>query len=421
MLETQNDHKIPYKIWRRLPKKARQLIFRDLIPRLAPRLSRHPLPQQPITVLAPFSSSIGVGWGGRGNAKILDQSGFEPRMYDWTNVLFSSDLPHKMAVSQLKKPDAGPGLLLFHANPNHLPALLFHLGKKAITGKYVVGYAVWELPLLPPDWKRNLRCVHSIWCPSSFAAKAFRAATDKPVHVVPHCIDPPASIAPDRERFCIASDTFAVLTAVHLGSGLSRKNPRAAIRAFRSAFPNESKAVLLAKVSQADSYPDRMEDIESEIQGAKNIHLIKDTLNENDYWTLLASIDAVLSLHRSEGFGLVPAQAMALGKLAIATGWSGNMDYMTSENSLPVDYEMVPVEDPEGNYREDGQLWAEPDVDHAASLLRQAAEDPGLRRRIGARAMHTVCKKLGPDAVARTMRHRLAELGITPDKNMRCK
>jgi len=416
-----NSYGSLYKIWQSLPKWVRKLIFLEVIPLIAPRISRHPSPKPPLTILAPFSSSIGIGWGGRGNARILDHAGFEPRLYDWTNVLFSSDLPDKNLVPQRRKPDAGPGVLLFHANPNHLPALLLHLGKKAITDKYIIGYAVWELPRLPPDWERNLRCVHSIWCPSSFAAQAFRAATDNPVHVVPHCVDPPAGLAPDRERFGIARDTFAVLTAIHLGSGLTRKNPLAAIEAFRSAFPNDQKAVLLVKVSQADSYPDRMEDIEKAIQGAENIRLIKDTLGETDYWSLLASIDSVLSLHRSEGFGLVPAQAMALGKLAISTGWSGNMDYMNRKNSLLVDYSLVPINDPEGNYHEDGQLWADPDVDHAAARLRQAAENTGLRQRIGARAMHTVSTKLGPDAIARTILDQLADLGVTPGVKARRK
>ncbi len=416
MVQTKYDDRFLQKAWRTLPKWARRLIFHELIPLIAPRPSRQPIPKPPVTVLAPFSSSIGIGWGGRENAKILDSAGFDTHLFDWTSLLFSSDLPNSKPVTQ-QKPDAGPGVLLFHANPNHLPVLLLQLGKRVIAEKYVIGYAVWELPRLPPDWEHNLRFVHNIWCPSSFAAKAFRKATDKPVHVVPHCIDPPDDIVPERERFGIARDLFAVLTAIHLGSGLSRKNPLAAIEAFRSAFPNDQKAVLLVKVSQADAYPDRMKEIELGLESAENICVIKDMLNEKDYWTLLASIDAVLSLHRSEGFGLIPAQAMALGKLAIATGWSGNMDYMTTENSLPIDYSLVPVEDPEGNYFADGQKWAEPDVGHAAALLRQAAKDKAMRRSLGKAAARTLHDGFSRKAVAQVIQSQLSDLGITPGSN----
>ena len=180
-----------------------------------------------------------------------------------------------------------------------------HLGRRSIANKYVISFSVWELPRIPPDWRRNLRSVHEVWCPSSFAANAFRTATGKPVHVVPHSVDPPTGITPDRPRFGIAPDAFAVLTAVHLGSGLTRKNPLAAIRAFRLAFGESEKAVLLVKVSQGAAYPDRLQAIQRAVKGAPNVRLMLDTLSDTDYWRLLQSVDAVLSLHRSEGFGLV--------------------------------------------------------------------------------------------------------------------
>jgi len=293
------------------------------------------------------------------------------------------------------------------------------LGNSSIAKKYVISYSVWELPRIPPDWQRNLRFVHEVWCPSNFAANAFRTATDKPVHVVPHSVDPPTRITPDRPRFGIAPSAFAVLTAVHLSSGLTRKNPLAAIAAFRSAFGDSSRAVLLVKVSQDATYPDRLRVIQRAAQGAPNVRILQDTHSDADYWRLLQSIDAVLSLHRSEGFGLVPAQAMSIGKVAIATGWSGNMDYMNSKNSLPVDYSLVPVSDPEGNYTTDGQQWAEPDIEHAATLLQRAENDKALRRQLGEAAVRTIGLTFSHDAVACVISDRLKDLGIEPRSDRR--
>jgi hypothetical protein len=44
-----------------------------------------------------------------------------------------------------------------------------------------------------------------------------------------------------------------------------------------------------------------------------------------DHAALIAACDIVLSPHRAQGLGFVPAEAMRLGKSVIATGWSGNI------------------------------------------------------------------------------------------------
>ena len=105
---------------------------------------------------------------------------------------------------------------------------------------------------------------------------------------------------------------------------------------------------------------------------------------------LMAAADIVISLHRSEGFGLVPAQAMALGKPVIATGWSGNLDFMNKNNSALVSYSLIPVRDPEGAFQADDQKWADANVDEAAEWLRRLAGDADLRARLGAAAAKDV-------------------------------
>ena len=75
-----------------------------------------------------------------------------------------------------------------------------------------------------------------------------------------------------------------------------------------------------------------------------NVHLVTDVLSRQAVDSLMACSDAFVSLHRSEGFGLPIAEAMALGKPVIATGWSGNMDFMSEDTAACVGYEIVELE-----------------------------------------------------------------------------
>jgi glycosyltransferase involved in cell wall biosynthesis len=115
-------------------------------------------------------------------------------------------------------------------------------------------------------------------------------------------------------------------------------------------------------------------------------------------WSLMASIDCFVSLHRAEGFGLGMAEAMACGKSVIATGWSGNVDFTRADNAMLVDYALVELARDLGPYRE-GQQWAEPDLDSAAAAMRQVAESAALRQRLGRRGLETVARELSPEAL----------------------
>jgi glycosyltransferase involved in cell wall biosynthesis len=116
----------------------------------------------------------------------------------------------------------------------------------------------------------------------------------------------------------------------------------------------------------------------------------------------MASADIILSLHRSEGFGLTPAQGMAAGKAVVATGWSGNLDYMSRDDAALVDYKLIPVEDPQGFYT-DG-CWADPDLDQAAAKLTVLIDDAHARKALGQRAQAHVAEVLDPVRLGRQAR-----------------
>ena len=186
-----------------------------------------------------------------------------------------------------------------------------------------------------------------------------------------------------------------VLNVFHLGSAFSRKNPLAAIAAFRKAFGDAPNRMLAIKIIDNGAHWARRE-LDMAIAGAGNIRLIEGMFPEPDMAGLMAGADIVISLHRSEGFGLVPAQAMALGKPVIATAWSGNLEFMNKDNSALVSYSLIPVRDPEGVFEADGQMWADANVEEAAQWLRRLASDTDLRAKMGAAAAKDVAAQLSP-------------------------
>ena len=194
-----------------------------------------------------------------------------------------------------------------------------------------------------------------------------------------------------------------------LDSVMQRKNPFAAVEAFRRAFPRQSSQALLIKAASAGSHREEYAELEDRLRGIPNVYLTDRLLSRARVNGLLAACDSVVSLHRSEGFGLILAEAMYLGKPVVATGWSGNMDFMNSGNSCPVGYELVTLDRTYWYYHA-GQHWAEPDIDHAAHLMLRVVEDSTYRKQLGERARDTIRSQFSPEAAGLRYRRRLAFL-----------
>lgn len=295
-------------------------------------------------------------------------------------------------------PPPGAALLAV-VNAPILPVGLARWPRSLPRGRRVIGMFVWELPAVPPSWHDGAKFVHEIWAPSDFCAEAFEPLAPGRVRVVPYPLAalPPRPIEGGRADFGLPDDAVVVLVVFNLASSRVRKNPEAAIRAFRAAFGDRHDRLLVLKLSGATMYPGDLAEIRALVGDAPNIRVISETIPEPALRGLIAASDIVLSLHRAEGFGLIPATAMLLGRPVVTTGWSGNMSFMDGESAALVDYRLVPVDDPRGTYRLAGARWAEPDADHAAVLLRRLADDPALRVDLGARGQACARAALGDE------------------------
>jgi len=387
------------RLWRRLPQHTRIRLQSQLTRLIAPAPDSTAQGGLPIGLAGLFSSAGGLGEGARLAYTALDRAGLAPAAFDLSGAFGQVELSTQTSRRAL---NPGGGSLIVHHNGPFMPHAMWALGRAQIQRRRIIGYWAWELPQLPPVWRAGLRFVHEVWVPSSFTRDAVAAATDLPVHVVPHPL-PAMPATPDmRRKLGLAQDALVVLNVFHMGSAFSRKNPLAAIAAFRRAFGNAADRVLAIKLIDNGADRGRAE-LDAAIAGAANIKIIEGTLPQADMAGLMAASDIVVSLHRSEGFGLVMAQAMALGKPVIATAWSGNLDFMTERNSALVSFSLVPVDEPDGAFGVSNQEWADADVDHAADWLRRLAGGAQLRETMGAAARADVTRQLSPDSFAHTV------------------
>lgn len=332
-----------------------------------------------VCVAGLLSSSTGLGTGARYCIQALHASGVPTSIAD-----LSAEFGHDDFNSAARLGPSGPsgaGQVLIHINGPEFERACFMLRLWKGHRKKVVGYWAWELPTPPPGWDAALDYLHEIWTPSTFVADAIRPMTAKPVRVVPHFV-PRAGAAQPRSE---ASATCFLVIADGRSS-FTRKNVATSIRAFQDGARSASSR-LIVKLQATRLYPSQLQEVTALTSGDSRIVLIDRVLNATEYDTLLNEADVLISLHRSEGFGIPMAEFMARGKPVVATGWSGNIDFMDAESAALVPYTLVPIDDPSGVYRGPfDAVWAEPDQEAAVRLVSELEANQALRAQIGLRA-----------------------------------
>ena len=207
-------------------------------------------------------------------------------------------------------------------------------------------------------------------------AETLAAASPKPVVHMPMPVTLPPVVDLPREALGLPGG-FVFLLVYDFASVLARKNPVGLIEAFLRAFPDpEEGARLVLKSINSERHPNEHDQVRLAAKGHPHVHLLDFYVSADEKNAMIAAADCYASLHRSEGFGITMAEAMLLGKPVVATAYSGNLDFMRPENSYLVDYELAPIGPGNGPYPPEAE-WAEPDLDHAATLMREVVRGPG--------------------------------------------
>lgn len=353
-----------------------------------------------VNVAGYFYAPTGMGESARSMARTCTAGGiaFKPiplpsiHLESWLDI----DMLRQGGLMASHDPANETNLII--ANGDDFPHVRSRLPYAFWAERKNIGYWVWETEELP---KTNADCetLSEIWSPSEYSAEAIRKAVNIPVRVVPHVLEFSEidAAVPNRSRFGIPDDKMAFGFFFDCKSVVERKNPAAIIRAFRMAFGSSPReATLILKASSPENAQAEIQKLKREADGL-NVIWITDVLARTEMLSLMKSLDVYVSLHRSEGFGLTMAEAMAMGKPVIATGYSGNVDFMNEQNSCLVRSRVIKTEQAFGAYPS-GTEWADPDAEHAAACMRDLTS-PARREEIGARASRSVRQRLAADVV----------------------
>jgi glycosyltransferase involved in cell wall biosynthesis len=284
-------------------------------------------------------------------------------------------------------------------------------GAESLLRRPTIGQWAWETDVLPPDWLSAFPFLDEIWAFSTFVGDNLGRLAPVPVVVIPMAVSVPA---PSGAELTIArDDRFTFLFMFDFFSTLRRKNPAGLIEAFARAFAPGEGPRLLLKTINGRLRPEAEADLRRSIAPHPDIELVDAYLGPAQTAALLARADCYVSLHRSEGFGLTLAESMALGTPVIATSYSGNTDFTTPKNSYLVDWQPTRVGPDCEIYPAEG-TWAEPNLDHAAELMRRVWERPDETRAKLDRAREDIHRLYAPEVVGRLARARLERLAARP-------
>jgi glycosyltransferase involved in cell wall biosynthesis len=280
---------------------------------------------------------------------------------------------------------------------------------------YNIGYLIWELAELPDSFCSHLSMFQEIWTLSEFCTNAIKGKISVPVLTVPLYADSNRTVQENgRDLFGVKKDVFLFMTAFDCNSFMSRKNPLAAVRAFLEAFsPNNQNIGLMIKLTYSETYKKHIESLHHLLSNYPNIYYIDKYLTDEEMRTLLYISDTYITLHRAEGFGLIPLEAMALGTPVISTAWSGNMEYMNHMNTALVGYTLIPVDGQYvGTTQGDGFVWANPDIKEASRYMQQMVCDNEWKESLIINGKNTAIEHYNVTMMSRKISDRLKTLQL---------
>ena len=311
----------------------------------------------------------------------------------------------------------GNEINIYHLNGDEVDIAQMHLQHRLPDGAYNIIYPFWELNNYPASWLEKLKLFDEIWAPSLYIQETLKKSLSMPIYHMPLPIQFELSSFLGRRDFDLPESAYIFLFFFDFRSYLDRKNPTALLDVFEKICRNNpnSDFRIVIKIHGSESSPRAIAQYQ---MFTERIHqspfqdraiLIDQVYTDNQIKNLVRCCDCFISLHRAEGFGLGMAEAMYLGKPVIGTGYSGNLDFMTRDNSCLIDYELIAVEKDQYPFAE-GQVWADPDKEQAVHYMQNLLDDRDFGRQMGRRASQDIRSKFSFLSLGLRYRERLDQI-----------
>ncbi|MEI8286837.1 MAG: glycosyltransferase [Actinomycetes bacterium] len=352
-----------------------------------------------------FSAEHGVGEAARQLVGTLRATGVDVSTINYTDT--ESRLAHPFECNN----ESHHKVLLTSINADQMLAAQHIMGRDFFSDRYVIGQWFWELESAPDWYSPAFPLVNELWAPTRFIESMLRRSVPDSVTVTytPLPVVAPAVDASLGRRHFGLDNRFMFLFAFDFMSVMKRKNPLGLVEAFCRAFADGAGPMLVMKAINGEKRPHDLALLQAAIADRSDIVLMSDYLTRIETSTLTSIADCYVSLHRSEGLGLTISEAIALGVPVIATGYSGNLDFMTDANANIVSMHRVKVGDDAGGYSPLA-VWAEPNLDEAAALMRSVYENPEMARAKAKKAQAGILNDFTVERSGAIMKNRLEQI-----------
>lgn len=383
----------------------------DLIsPSVTAAAARRPVrstaaPEPGVNVVGFLGAELGIGESARLLTSALAARGVAHATVPVDR--FSQSRASKAAVRATTAPIYDTTIVCVNSDltPTVAPAVA-----ELLSCSYRIGMWYWEVEDFPPTQHAGFAFLDEVWVATEFVRSAIAPHSPVPVVTLTPPLPQRAARPPALDRAAIGlEDRPYLLFSFDFLSTAQRKNPTGLVEAFSRAFSPDEGPLLVIKSINADKRPAEAEHLRLAAAGRPDVFLIEAHLDPEQRDALTARCAAYVSLHRAEGLGLTMAEAMAWGRPVVATGYSGNLAFMTEENSFLVAWRPAVVPEGAPPYPAGG-IWAEPDLDDAARLIRLMWDEPELASARGMRAAHDIATAHNPEVAGRAIEARLAEL-----------
>ncbi len=360
----------------------------------------------------------GLGISGAAVVEALRQSGAQIVDLDYSlprDRNRSEWLYNKWCSSNAKRK-----LHLFLINPESVLRCVANHFSRFGESDTMIGRFFWELSDTSAVHDEGIRLMDEIWVASDYARQIYQRRSGAPVLNMGNPVQPAAAGEDlNRSRFGLPEGHYLFLMNFDARSIVERKNPLGTIQAFECAFPRGDEAAgLVIKTRNTDglcTQRDRWHwgKVLERARQDPRIRILGDTLSSGALAALYMLTDCYVSLHRSEGFGQAPAEAMYYGKPVIVTAYSGVTDFCTPETARLVDYRLVEVRPEQYPYVDADRRyeWAEPNLGTAARHMRELYEDRQTASRLALAGQRLIRSQYSVEACRRRYAKRLSELG----------